>query len=170
MWQVLIDHFRRFPAQEKVVRLLIQGGLRIEGERVLAGNIEVADTAIARAAGVDRRIVRATVQTIGQDPELRRVFARFAPTLHLKDVGAAMGAGVLQIVASDASQPGILAAVSQAIAEAGLSIRQAIVEDPDFTEEPILFVVTDRPIPGDLIPRLQRLPSIKTVTVRGLSP
>ncbi len=170
MWQVLIDHFRRFPAQEKVVRLMIQNGLRIDGDRILAGTIEVTDTALARAAGVDRRIVRATVETINQNPQLGRVFARFAPTLHLKDVGPAMGAGVLQIVASDASQPGILAGVSQAIAEAGLSIKQAIVEDPDFTEEPILFVITSGAIPGSLIPVLQRVRGVKSVTVRSLDP
>lgn len=167
MWQVLIDHFRRFPAQEKVVRLLIQNGLRIDGDRVLAGDIEVSDTAIARAANVDRRIVRATVQTVGENAQLNKVFSRFSPTLHLKDVGTIMGAGVLQITVDDPNQPGILAAVSQAIAQEGLSIRQAIVEDPDFTEEPGLFVVTDRAIPGELIPRLQRVAGVKAVTVRG---
>lgn len=170
MWQVLIDHFRRFPAQEKVVRLMIQLGLRIDGERVLAGSVEVSDTAIARAAGVDRRIVRATVETVGANPQLAKVFTRLAPTLHLKDVAPAMGAGVLQIVASDAHQPGILAGVSQAIADAGLSVRQAIVEDPEFTEEPVLFVVTDGPVPGALIPELQRVRGVKSVTVRGMDP
>ncbi|MES2155128.1 MAG: amino acid-binding protein [bacterium] len=170
MWQVLIDHFRRFPAQEKVVRLMIQNGLRIDGDRVLAGTIEVTDTALARAAGVDRRIVRSTVETIAANPQLSRVFSRFAPTLHLKDVGPIMGAGVLQIVASDANQPGILAAVSHAIAEAGLSIKQAIVEDPDFTDEPVLFVVTATAIPGTLIPTLQRVRGVKSVTVRSLEP
>lgn len=168
MWQVLIDHFRRYPAQEKVVRLMIQNGLRIDGREVKAGSIEITDTALARAAGVDRRIVRSTVETIGGDPELLRAFSRFAPTLHLKDVAPAMGAGVLQIVAQDARQPGILAGVSLVIAESGLSVRQAIVEDPAFTEEPVLFVVTNEPVPGSLIPLLQRVRGVKTVTLRGL--
>jgi predicted regulator of amino acid metabolism with ACT domain len=168
MWAVLIDHFRRYPAQEKVVRLMIQNGLRIERGKVMAGTVAVSDTAMARAAMVDRRIVRATVQTIAADAQLSRVFGRFAPTLHLKDVAPAMGAGVVQVVADDANQPGILAGVSQVIAQAGLSVRQAIVEDPDFTDEPVLFVVTGTPIPGALVPELQRVRGVKSVTLRSL--
>lgn len=170
MWQVLIDHFRRFPAQERVVRLMIQNGLRIHEGKVFAGGVEISDTAVARAADVDRRIVRATVDTVAANPQLERAFSRFAPTLHLKDVAPAMGLGVLQIIASNASQPGILAGVSHVIAEAGLNVRQAIVEDPEFTDEPTLFVVTDSPVPGALIPLLQRVRGVKSVTVLSFEP
>lgn len=168
MWQVLIDHFRRYPAQERVVRLMIENGLRIKDNNICAGNVEIADTAIGRAADVDRRIVRSTVETISQNPQLRQVFTRFAPTLHLKDVASALGCGVLQVSVVDAHQTGILSEVAQIISQAGISIRQAIVEDPDFTEEPLLFVVTEKPVPGHLIPLLQRVKGVKTVTVRSL--
>jgi uncharacterized protein len=170
VWQVLIDHFRRFPAQERVVRLLIHHGLRIHDGKVYAGAVEISDTAVARAADVDRRIVRATVETVAANPQLERAFSRFQSTLHLKDVAPAMGLGVLQIVASNASQPGILAGVSAVIAEAGLSVRQAIVEDPEFTDEPNLFVITEAPVPGSLIPLLQRVRGVKSVTVRSADP
>ena len=168
MWQVLTDHFRRYPAQERVVRLMIQHGLRIHDGKVYAGAIEIADTAIGRAADVDRRIVRSTVETISQNQDLRRAFTRFAPTLHLKDVAPALGCGVLEVVANDAHQAGILAGVSQVISSAGISIRQAVVEDPAFSDEPVLFVVTERPVPGDLVPLLQRVPGVRSVTLRGL--
>jgi hypothetical protein len=168
MWQVLIDHFRRYPAQERVVRLMIQNGLRIQDGKVFAGTVEIADTAIGRAADVDRRIVRSTVETISQNPQLQRVFARFAPTLHLKDVAPSLGCGVLQVSVNDAHQSGILFGVSQVISEAGISIRQAIVEDPEFTDDPLLFVVTEKPVPGHLIPLLQRVKGVKSVTVRSL--
>ena len=165
MWQVLIDHFRRYPAQERVVRLMIQHGLRIHDGKVFAGAVELADTAIGRAADVDRRIVRSTVETVSQDPRLQRVFTRFAPTLHLKDVAPELSCGVIQIIPTNASQPGILAGVSKVIADANLSIRQAIVEDPDFTEEPKLFVVTEARVPGSVIPQLQAVPGVRGVTV-----
>ncbi|HEX2066199.1 MAG TPA: amino acid-binding protein [Candidatus Thermoplasmatota archaeon] len=168
MWQALIDHFRRYPAQERVVRLMIQNGLRIHGDAICAGPIEIADTAIGRAADVDHRIVRSTVETISQNPQLRQVFTRFAPTLHLKDVAPALGYGVLQVSVLDPHQAGILSEVAQVISQAGLSIRQAIVEDPGFTEEPQLFVITEKPVPGHLIPLLQRVKGVKTVTVRSL--
>lgn len=165
MWQVLIDHFRRYPAQERVVRLMIQNGLRIKDDAICAGDIVIADTAIGRAADVDRRIVRSTVETILGDPRLNRVFTRLAPTLHLKDVAPELGCGVIEIKVADARQPGILAGVSRVISEGKLSIRQAIVEDPDFTEEPKLFVVTETRVPGQLIPLLQAIPGVRGVTV-----
>lgn len=165
MWQVLIDHFRRYPAQERVVRLLIQHGLRLHDNKIHAGDVEVADTAVARAANVDRRIVRSTVETILENPELRSVFTRFQPTLHQKDVAPRMGCGVIEIIPDDAGSFGILAGVSRVISDARISIRQAIVEDPDFTEEPKLFVVTEAAVPGSLIPILQGVPGVKGVTV-----
>jgi hypothetical protein len=167
MWQALTDHFSRFPAQERVVRLMIRLGLRIDGESVWAGPVEIADTALARAADVDRRIVRATVKTISENATLLGAFSRFEPTLHLREAAPALGAGVLEIVATDAHKPGILAGVSEVIAGHGLSIRQAIVDDPAFTDQPILYVVTEEPIPGELIPLLQNVPGVRTVGVRG---
>lgn len=165
MWQVLIDHFRRYPAQERVVKLLIQNGLRIHGGKIAAGGVEIADTAVARAADVDRRIVRATVETILKNPELAQVFQAFLPTLHLKDVAPALGCGVIEIIPENAERPGILAGVSAVISDARLSIRQAIVEDPDFVEEPRLYVVTDERVPGTLIPLMQDVPGVRGVTV-----
>jgi predicted regulator of amino acid metabolism with ACT domain len=165
MWQVLIDHFRRYPAQERVVRLMIQNGLRISGDAICAGPIEIADTAIGRAADVDRRIVRSTVETILSDARLSRVFTRLSPTLHLKDVAPDLGCGVIEIVVADPKQPGILAGVSKVISDHRISIRQANVEDPDFTEEPKLFVVTETRVPGALIPVLQAVPGVRGVTV-----
>lgn len=165
MWQVLIDHFRRYPAQERVVRLLIQHGLRIRDGKVHAGDVEIADTAIARAADVDRRIVRSTVKTILADPRLAAVFTRFGPTLHLKDVAPHLDCGVIEIIPDDASRPGILAGVSSVISERGISIRQAIVEDPDFIDEARLFVVTETRVPGELLAPLQAVEGVKGVTV-----
>lgn len=165
MWQVLIDHFRRYPAQERVVRLMIRNGLRIHDGKMYSGTIEIADTAIGRAANVDRRIVRSTIETISQDPQLQRVFTRFAPTLHLKDVAPELGCGVIEILPDDPSRAGILSGVSKVIADAGVSVRQAIVEDPDFIDEPKLFVVTDRRVPGSLIPLLQDVEGVHGVTV-----
>ena len=178
MWQALIDHFRRYPAQEKIVRLMIQSGLRIQGPsaiaaagapdgfgKVFCGNVELADTAIGRAADVDRRIVRSTVETILKDPVLRRVFTKFTPTLHLKDVAPELDCGLIEIIPSDPTAPGILAGVSSVIAGARLSIRQAIVEDPFFTDEAKLYVVTETRVPSHLIPQLQAVPGVKGVAV-----
>src|SRR5687768_16760159 len=116
MWAALIDYFQRYPAQEKIARVLIKYGLNIRQGKVFCGNIELSDSALGRAAGVDRRIVAATVRTIEANPELQKVFHNFQPTLHLKDAAPGLGWGVIEIIPDNASRPGILAGVSSVIA------------------------------------------------------
>jgi uncharacterized protein len=165
MWAALIDYFQRFPAQEKIARLLIKNGLSIRDGGVYSGEIQLSDSALGRAAGVDRRIVSATVRTIEANPELYKVFSRFQPTLHLKDVAPNLGWGVIEIIPDNASRPGILSGVSSLIAREGISIRQAVVDDPDFSDAPRLFIVTEKPVPPSLIPELQRVPGVRSVTL-----
>jgi len=165
MWSALIDYFQRFPAQEKIARLLIRNGLSIKSGGVYSGEIQLSDSALGRAAGVDRRIVSATVRTIESNPELLKVFSNFQPTLHLKNVAPALGWGVIEIIPDNASRPGILSGVSSVIAREGVSIRQAVVDDPDFSDAPRLFIVTEKPVPASLIPEMQRVPGVRSVTI-----
>ena len=94
--------------------------------RVYSGDVEVADVALARAADVDRRIVRAAVETIDSEEELRKVFSALMPTAMLKNVAPVMGWSCIEIIPSDAHSPGILADVTGVIAQAGISVRQAL--------------------------------------------
>lgn len=165
MWAALMDHFQRYPAQEKIVRLLIRNGFRVREGKLYSGDVELSDSAVGRAAGVDRRIVSATAQTIENTPELARIFTHFQPTLHLKDVAPNLGWGVIEIVPDNASRPGILAGVSSVISAEGISIRQAVVDDPYFSEEPKLFIVTEKSVPSTLIPTIQRVAGVRSVTV-----
>ena len=165
MWAALMEHFQRYPAQEKIVRLLIRNGFCIRDGKIYSGDVELSDSAVGRAAGVDRRIVSATAQTIERNPELAKIFTHFQPTLHLKDVAPNLGWGVIEIVPDNASRPGILSGVSNVISQENISIRQAVVDDPYFSEEPKLFIVTEKAVPSSLIPAIQRVPGVKSVTV-----
>jgi len=51
------------------------------------------------------------------------------------------------------------------IADREVSIRQAITEDPEFTDEPKLYVITDEPIPGDLLTDLKDLAFVRRVGI-----
>ena len=56
MWNVLQEKFKNHPAQEKVVRLLLERGFQVNAQgRVVSGNIEIAHTQIANEIGVDRK-------------------------------------------------------------------------------------------------------------------
>lgn len=165
MWSRLKPHFRQFPAQERVAQLLVAMGFRVLGGEVYAGTIELSDSAIGRAAGVDRRVVRATIRTIGGVAELRDFFSRLTPVCHLGDVAPLMGWGAIEIVPTNASKPGILAGVASIIADAGISIRQVVTDDPEIVDDPRGFIITEAPVPERLLPHIMAVPGVKSVVL-----
>ena len=165
MWSSLSKYFGRFPSQGKVARLLLENGLRVSEGNVYCGDIKLADSAVGRAAGVDRRIVRATVETIEGSTELFKVYSKLLPTVMLKDVAPVMGWTAIEIIPVNAQMPGILADVAGIIAKAGISIRQAIVDDPELSAEPRLYVITGAPVPPDLIPEIKACKGVKSILI-----
>lgn len=165
MKDLLPRFFSQYPARSRVARLLLDQGFAVRDGDVWAGKVGLTDTAIARAAEVDRRVVRSTVETIEDSPELVQVFAKLEPTCHLRKVAPELGWGVIEIVPTDASQPGILAGVTRVIAENRISVRQAIVDDPEITREPRLFIVTEGSIPSRILPEIQEVEGVQEVVI-----
>ena len=165
MWDLLTRYFQRFPAQSRVAQTLLTHGFAVRDDGVYSGDVAISDTALARACNVDRRIIAATVETIRREPDLQRVYSRLLPSCLLKDAAPIMRWGVIEIVPSDAREPGILAHVAAVIARRGISIRQAIVDDPDLVEEPRLYVITESQVPMDVIAEVREGKGIKSVVI-----
>ena len=166
MWVKLKPFFKGYPAQERVAQLMVTYGLRTKGEAVYAGDIALADSAIARALSVDRRVVTATLKTIEKTPQLREFFTRLWPVCHLGNVAPQMGWGAIEILPTNASKPGILAGTAGIIAEAGISVRQVIVDDPEIFEDPKAMLITEKPVPERLLPRIRQLDGVRAVVLR----
>lgn len=166
MWAKLKPHFKGFPAQERIAQLMVNYGLRTKDGAVYAGEIALTDSALARAAGVDRRVVSATLATIESAPLLRDFFAKLWPVCHLGNVASQMGWGAIEILPTNASKPGILAGTSAIIAEAGISVRQVIVDDPEILEDPRAMLITEKPVPERLLPRIRQLDGVRGVVLR----
>ncbi|MDD2778312.1 MAG: amino acid-binding protein [Methanocellales archaeon] len=166
MWAEILKKFSHFPAQEKVVRLLLERGFQINSEgKIISGTIEIPHTQIAKEIGVDRRVVNATTRVILEDDKLRKVFQNLHSITFLKEVAPLLGLGVMIITPQDAQKTGILGDVASLIAEQGISIRQAVTDDPYFTENPKLTIITNEKASGDLINAMMKLSSVKSVTV-----
>ena len=165
MWSAIKQHFSRYPAQEKVARLLLRLGMSVKKSNILCGEIKVPEIRISRALGIDRRAIKATIKTIEKTDELRKVFENIQPTAFFKGVAPAMGWGLVEIHVEDPSATGILAGVSKAIADEGISIRQAVSEDPELTEDAKLLIITEQAIPSKLIPRMKVVRGVKSVVV-----
>ncbi len=165
MWGKIRHYFEKFPAQARVAQRMLSYGFRVKGDRVYCGDVAVAETALGRAVGVDRRVVSATIRTILKYPELSRIFRRLRPVAHLREVAPVMGWGAIEIVPIDARAPGILAGVSSIIARASISIRQVIIDDPEVVDEPRGFIITEAPVPSELLPSMKAVEGVQGVVL-----
>ncbi|HEX7514586.1 MAG TPA: amino acid-binding protein [archaeon] len=166
MWSELLARFSKFPAQERVVEVLLEHGFQVNGAgAVVSDSIRIPDTEIAREAKVDRRAVDETTATILSDEMLKNFFSNIKTFVFLRDVAPILGLGVIIITPRDASQIGIIEEVTQTIAEYGVSVRQAVTDDSYFIDDPKLTIICDTRIPGALIDKILGLASVKGVSI-----
>jgi len=166
MWNMIKKELQDYPERLKVARVLIENGLSIQNGNICLNQIEIPPVRIARAAGVDRRTVNETVHSIEADPELKIIFEEMRPGGHsLKEIAKHLNLGVVEITPVNAKSPGILSNAATVLNRAGLSIRQAIVDDPELSPEPKLTLIVEKKIPGELIPELLKISGIAKVAV-----
>ncbi|MFC6796452.1 MULTISPECIES: ACT domain-containing protein [unclassified Haladaptatus] len=164
MFDEIMQKFEGSPSQQAVIRLLLERGFSVnEQGRVVSGGIEIPNTGIAREIDVDRRVVDATTDAILADEELKRIFQNISAIPSLRDLAPVLDLTVLTVEVADADEPGIVAKVTGLLADNGISIRQTISEDPEFTDEPRLYIIMDDELPGDLINEIRRLPFVRKI-------
>jgi uncharacterized protein len=166
MWNNLKKHLEEYPERLKVARVLVENGLSSRDGKVYLNQIEIPPVRIARVAGVDRRTVNETLKAIKANRELRVIFEELRSAGHsLKEIAKPLNLGVLEITPIDAKTAGILAKSATLLAKAGLSIRQAIVDDPELSPEPKLTLIVEKKIPGELISKLLDIKGVAKVAV-----
>ena len=166
VWAKVKSFFEDSPSKLKVAKLVVETGLRIGEEgKIYCGAIEVPATKLAAAAGVDRRLVKEAAEAILKTDDLRELFMNLKPAGPLlKDVAPFLGYGVVEIRAKPEAS-GIIAEASTLIAKEGISIRQILAEDAEIYPDPKLILITEKPIPGDLLPKFLKIPTVKQVTI-----
>ncbi|QSX00713.1 amino acid-binding protein [Haloterrigena alkaliphila] len=167
MFDEIMEKFEGSPSQQAVIRLLLERGFSVNDDgRVVSGGIEIPNTGIAREIGVDRRVVDSTTDVILDDPELRRIFQNISQVPSLMDLAPVLDLTVLSVAVHDAEQEGIVAQVTGTLAENGISIRQTISEDPEFTDEPMLYLITDQDLPGAVITEIRDLEFVRKIELQ----
>jgi predicted regulator of amino acid metabolism with ACT domain len=166
MWSSVKTYLEGHPERLSVTRILIENGLSVRSGRIYLNEIEIPPVRVARAAAVDRRTVKETLNAIMSNRELRLIFEGIRSAgLSLKEIAKHLNLGVVEITPVDAKIPGILASSAMILAREGLSIRQAIVDDPELSPEPKLSLIVEKKIPGDLIPELLSVRGVAKVSV-----
>ncbi len=166
MWNKVAEYLKDYPERLAVAKILIKNGLTVRNGRIYCDEIVISTLGVSRAAGVDRRTVTQTIKMIRGDPELNAIFKNIRPAgASLREIARYLNLGVVEITPVDARMPGILARSASLIAEQNISIRQAIVDDPELTPEPRLTLIAERKIPGELIPQLLKINGVSRVSV-----
>ncbi|QSG05791.1 putative regulator of amino acid metabolism, contains ACT domain [Halapricum desulfuricans] len=167
MFDEIMEKFEDSPSQQRVIRLLLERGFSVNDEgRVVSGGIEIPNTGIAREIDVDRRVVDATTTAILEDEQLRRIFQNISAIPSLMDLAPVLDLSVLTVTVSDAEATGLVAAVTGAIAEHDIAIRQVISDDPEFSDEPKLYVITGQHLPGELINEIRELSFVRKIELQ----
>ncbi|MFB6162715.1 MAG: amino acid-binding protein [Halococcoides sp.] len=167
MFDEIMAKFADSPSQQRVIRLLLERGFSVNDEgRIVSGSIEIPYTEIAREVEVDRRVVDATTDAILDDPQLREIFQNISQIPSLMDLAPVLELSVVVVTVTDAEAQGIVAAVSEVVADHGLTIRQIVSDDPEFSDQPRLYVVTDEPLPGEMITEMKNLDFVRSIELR----
>jgi predicted regulator of amino acid metabolism with ACT domain len=165
MWKKIVKYFDKYPKRKKLAQKLIEYGLSVKNGKIYCDQIELSNSKIARALKFDRRIINSTIQTIEEKRDLEKIYKKLKPTCHLKYVAEMMNWSVIEIIPKDPSIPGIIAGVTKIFADGNISVRQAIVDDYELSEEPRLFIITEQTIKGQYIPKIRNVKGVKAVLI-----
>ena len=166
MWEKVNEKFKKYPARLRVAEKMIELGLSLKDDgKIYCGNLKISDKALATAAEVDRRAIKSTIDIIREDDELYNLFSNIIPagTL-LKNIAKNLELGVIEIEVGPNSE-GILASTTNLISKKGISIRQAYAEDTELQKNPILTIITEEPVEGDLINEFLKIEGVTRVSI-----
>jgi uncharacterized protein len=158
--------FETHPERLQVATFLLKNGLSVKVDKIYVNKVEVPTLKVARAVGVDRRTVNETIRAMSMDKEIKNVFSKLESAgPSLRAVAKQIGLGVVEITADNPNKVGVLANASRVLAEQGISIRQALVDDPELNPDRKPTLIGDRVIPGDVIPIILKIPRVAEVSV-----
>ncbi|MEM0141590.1 MAG: regulator [Thermoplasmatales archaeon] len=163
--ELIEKKFSKLHSQRTVVFKILEYGISVKDGKIFCNDIEIEPRSIAEACNVDIRVVKSVADNISRDQELSKIFSNLKSTLHMGQVAPIIGFGEIVIEAYDPTKSGIIHEVSEVLSKHGISIRQAVGDDPDFVKSPKLYVITDTPIPAEAIPEIKKSDKIKGVTI-----
>jgi predicted regulator of amino acid metabolism with ACT domain len=82
----------------------------------------------------------------------------------LRDVAQYLGYGVVEIRARPEAV-GIIAKATTLVANEGISIRQILAEDAEIYPDPKLVLITEKPIPGELVSKFLEIQTVMKVSI-----
>lgn len=166
MWKETIEKFDKYPSQQKVVKKVLQLGLRIgEDKKIYSHDVEINMSSLAKSLNTDRRVIISTIENILKDEELKQIFTNIEPAGPvLSNISRQLGLGVIEIEGMS-EKCGILSNVSKLLAENRISINQAHITDPLISQVPHMILITDKIVNGDIMQDLLKIDGVSKVSI-----
>lgn len=166
MYGFLEKQFAPYPMRKKVAETFLMHGLRVdEDANIFCANIELSPAKIGRAIGVDRRVVIETAEMIAKTKGLLGIFSGLQPKAFISEAAHNLGFEVIEIE-SEPHSIGIVSAVTRIVADAGISIRQIIADDPDIYPNPKLTLILEKKLPSDALTKLGKIKRITRISIQ----
>lgn len=157
--------FAGSPGKRKVVEAMLRYGLSVDEKgRIFCSEIELSPAKMARALGVDRRVVIESGEMLAKDDELYGIFSQLLPTAFIGRVAHKLGFESIEIRA-EPHERGIVAKVAAVVSQSGIVIRQIVADDPDIYPEPRLTLILEKRLDGATIDRLRRIKGVDEIII-----
>ncbi len=162
---ILIDeYFKHYTARKKVAAFMLANGISVRNDSAYFNGVELPVSEVARASGVNRKVVYQTINTIETSNALRLLFERAEPELKVESIAPAMNWEVLEIEAKEGHTE-VLHSVLGAILDEGNEVVSVNLRDLP-GEETYLSIVVENPLRGETIKKIGGIPGIKRVLIK----
>lgn len=160
MWEEIKTAFDATPSRLKVVEMFLEYGFSVHEDGVYAGPVQLSTTKLAKACGVDRKVIDVTVQDIRKNRALMAVFSNLQPVADVSEVAKynrnrkIQGFGGVLEIEAFSSSVGIAAKATELIKNEDLVIRYLLAKDPELSVRSTMTIVTDEPIHARVVQAL----------------
>ena len=161
---IVREYFKNYPARKKVAEILVNSGISIRASKPYLGDVEISVNAIARAAGVNRKIVYHTIEYIEKTYELKSIFERLHPYMNLQNVAPIMGWEVIDIQFKKGKFGCALGKLAQILSEKACEIRQ-IIGERELTDSNRVVIVIENPLKMETISAIRNIESVESIMI-----
>ncbi len=166
MWPNVRKQFERQVVRPEIVKKMIECGMRVsDDEKIYVDDVEVDYSAVARAVGVDRRVVKQTVQQIRRNRYLYSLFSMTKPLgTSLVSLVSQLGYTAI-VIEADPKSPGVMTGVAEILSRHGMVVRQAVAEDPEMVADAKMTLVVGGQLTGAAMEELNALKVVRSLKI-----
>lgn len=160
--------FKKYPARQRVADVLFKRGLSVKDGKIVCDGIEIPFIEIARAAGVNRRIVYDTVEYIGRELPLRLFFERLRCNTDLFDVAPLMEMEALEV---EVQEGHLQSAVEHILGAMEDRVRVRLMDARDVPGLGArLRIAVDGSLPAEILNSIKEVPYVRNIVLYTYDP